>query len=174
MAFKSIEKKAPNKEAKNKTQELAAAKKALEKFFKDNNLDPTKDYSKDKKYGKEFKRLQEKLQKERDKVAAKFPETDGKKMKNLEKQANAIVKKEEKKKSAGGRQATKYTYPLVDGKEMTPDQKKKYRMEQRKAAKAKEAAPAPEKTVKAKEEAKPAKAKKKDKKEGKKAKKVED
>lgn len=174
MAFKSIEKKASNKEAKNKTPELAAAKKALEKFFKDNNLDPTKDYSKDKKYGKEFKKLQEKLQKERDKVAAKFPETDGKKMKNLEKQAKAIVKKEEKKKSAGGRQATKYTYPLVDGKEMTPNQKKKYRMEQRKAAaKAKEAAPAPEKTVQAKEEAKPAKAKK-DKKEGKKAKKVED
>lgn len=36
----------------NKTPELSKAKKALDAYLKENNLDPQKDWSKDKKHGK--------------------------------------------------------------------------------------------------------------------------
>ena len=52
----------------------------------------------------------------------------------------------------GGRTATKYDYPLIDGREMTSAEKKKYRMEQRKLASGK--APKEEKETKKKKEEK--------------------
>ena len=131
------------KQQENKTPELAAAKKAFEKYFKDNGLDPTKDYTKDKTHGKAIKKLLLKLNKERDKVAAKFPESDPSTMKLIKKGAkkkadreakvNHIQKtlKEEKEKKVVNR-TLKYDYPLIDGREMTSAEKKKYRIEQRK------------------------------------------
>lgn len=175
MAFKSI-KKTPKEQQANKTPELAAAKKAFENFFIDNNLDPTKDYSKDKKYGKEFCKLRDKLQKERDKVAAAYPDTDPKKLKRLKKQAEGIVRSEEKKakkKEAEAKEKTprtsKYDYPLVDGREMTSDEKKKYRMQMRKQQSGTTSKPAPK--AKESKEEKTSKADKKAKKDKKKAKK---
>lgn len=164
----------------NKTPELSKAKKALEAYLKENNLDPTKDWSKDKKHGKKITELLNKLNKERDKVAAQYPEKDLKneaklvKMKKAKEDEKASKKKEKKESTS---RVTKYDYPLIDGREMTSDEKKKYRMEQRRLAAGK--APKEEKPKKEKaeatEKAAPAKKDKKAKdKKKKKAKKEED
>ena len=167
----------------NKTPELSKAKKALDAYLKENNLDPTKDWSKDKKHGKKITELLNKLNKERDKVAAQYPEKDLKneaklvKMKKAKEDEKASKKKEKKESTS---RVTKYDYPLIDGREMTSDEKKKYRMEQRRLAAGK--APKEEKTKKVKKEkaeatekAAPAKKDKKAKdKKKKKAKKEED
>lgn len=137
----------------NKTPELSKAKKALDAYFKENNLDPTKDWSKDKKHGKKVTELLNKLNKERDKVAAQYPEKDLKneaklvKMKKAKEDEKALKKKEKKESTS---RVTKYDYPLIDGREMTSDEKKKYRMEQRKLAAGK--APKEEKPKKEKKE----------------------
>lgn len=137
----------------NKTPELSKAKKALDAYLKENNLDPTKDWSKDKKHGKKVTELLNKLNKERDKVAAQYPEKDLKneaklvKMKKAKEDEKASKKKEKKESTS---RVTKYDYPLIDGREMTSDEKKKYRMEQRKLAAGK--APKEEKTKKVKKE----------------------
>lgn len=167
----------------NKTPELSKAKKALDAYLKENNLDPTKDWSKDKKHGKKVTELLNKLNKERDKVAAQYPEKDLKneaklvKMKKAKEDEKALKKKEKKESTS---RVTKYDYPLIDGREMTSDEKKKYRMEQRKLAAGKapkEEKPKKEKKEKAEaaEKAAPAKKDKKAKdKKKKKAKKEED
>lgn len=137
----------------NKTPELSKAKKALDAYLKENNLDPTKDWSKDKKHGKKITELLNKLNKERDKVAAQYPEKDLKneaklvKMKKAKEDEKASKKKEKKESTS---RVTKYDYPLIDGREMTSDEKKKYRMEQRRLAAGK--APKEEKPKKEKKE----------------------
>ena len=124
----------------NKTPELSKAKAALEAYLKENNLDPTKDWTKDKKHGKKVTELVNKLNKERDKVAAKYPEGDEAneaklvKLKEKNSKSKAKAKEDKKKPKGSGRVATKYDYPLIDGREMTSVEKKKYRMEQRKLA----------------------------------------
>lgn len=167
----------------NKTPELSKAKKALDAYLKENNLDPTKDWSKDKKHGKKVTELLNKLNKERDKVAVQYPEKDLKneaklvKMKKAKEDEKASKKKEKKEKKESAGRVTKYDYPLIEGREMTSDEKKKYRMEQRRLAAGK--APKEEKPKKEKaeatEKAAPAKKDKKAKdKKKKKAKKEED
>ena len=123
-----------------KTPELTKAKKALDAYLKENKLDTTKDWTKDKKHGKKITELVNKLNKERDKVAAAYPEKDADNNKKLvklkeKKEKEKSGKKEEKKeKKSAGRTATKYDYLLIDGREITSAEKKKYRMEQRKLA----------------------------------------
>lgn len=154
MAKKEDKKSKPE----SKTPELTKAKKALDAYLKDNKLDPTKDWTKDKKHGKKITELVNKLNKERDKVAAAYPEKDADNNKKLvklkeKKEKEKSGKKEEKKeKKSAGRTATKYDYPLIDGREMTSAEKKKYRMEQRKLASGK--APKEEKETKKKKEEK--------------------
>lgn len=127
--------------SESKTPELTKAKKALDAYLKENKLDPTKDWTKDKKHGKKVTELVNKLNKERDKVAAAYPEADQENNKKLvklqekekkEKAEKKAAKEKKEKKGNGGRTATKYDYPLIDGREMTSAEKKKYRMEQRK------------------------------------------
>lgn len=148
MAKKEDKKSKPE----SKTPELTKAKKALDAYLKENKLDPTKDWTKDKKHGKKITELVNKLNKERDKVAAAYPEKDADNNKKLvklkeKKEKEKSGKKEEKKeKKSAGRTATKYDYPLIDGREMTSAEKKKYRMEQRKLASGK--APKEEKEAK--------------------------
>ncbi len=136
-------KKEDKKKPESKTPELTKAKKALDAYLKENKLDPTKDWTKDKKHGKKITELVNKLNKERDKVAAAYPEKDAdnnkklvklKEKKDKEKSGKKKDKKEKKEKKSAGRTATKYDYPLIDGREMTSAEKKKYRMEQRKLA----------------------------------------
>lgn len=194
---------------------LYKAKDDLVNYLKKNKLDPFKDWSKDPIHGKMITKLVTALNKERDKVAEKYPYYDIKNqykfkrtkiMKKLKKlQAKEEAKenkkkesskakeskvkkeketKEEKKKTSQGRGPgiTKYDYPLIDGREMTSEEKKKYRQEQRKLAAGKgekskketeKEKPSKEgKDKKVKKTEKPAKEEKKDKK--KKAKKEED
>lgn len=136
-------KKDKKSKPESKTPELTKAKKALDAYLKENKLDPTKDWTKDKKHGKKITELVNKLNKERDKVAAAYPEKDAdnnkklvklKEKKEKEKSGKKEEKKEKKSKKSAGRTATKYDYPLIDGREMTSAEKKKYRMEQRKLA----------------------------------------
>ena len=143
----------------NKTPELSKAKKALDAYLKENKLDPQKDWTKDKKHGKKVTELVNKLNKERDKVAAEYPEKDLKneaklvKLKDKKDSEKAEKKKEKKEKASSGRTVTKYDYPLIDGREMTSDEKKKYRTEQRRLAAGKapkEEKPKEEKTKKIK------------------------
>lgn len=159
MAKKEDKKSKPE----SKTPELTKAKKALDAYLKENKLDPTKDWTKDKKHGKKVTELVNKLNKERDKVAAAYPEKDAdnnkklvklqeKEKKDKEKSGKKEDKKEKKEKKSAGRTATKYDYPLIDGREMTSAEKKKYRMEQRKLASGK--APKEEKETKKKKEEK--------------------
>lgn len=178
---------------------LNAAKKALFKYYKDNGLDPSIDYSKDPIHGDMVTNLILRLNRERDKLLrilpiwkmkhiltnirkrnmakkikeekkAKAAEESSKKVKKTAKKAEV---KEVEKKAKKGKAPSKYDYPLIDGREMTSAEKKKYRMEQRKLQKgdapkkekkAKEA-PAPEakpeKKVKKAKEGKPSKDKKK-------------
>ena len=186
-----------------KTPELIEAKKAILKFLKKHNLDPRKDYSNHPTFGEEFRKLLFKLNKERDKIAMKYPSTDIKnlkkyiKMKKDKKAKKAAEKaaveasakeakkskkvaketksetpaKEEKndKKAKAPRTTGKYDYPLIDGREMTSAEKKKYRAEQRKAnsdgAENKEKTPKADKNEKAsKKEAKETKVTKEEKK----------
>lgn len=157
----------------NKTPELSKAKKALDAYLKENNLDPQKDWTKDKKHGKKVTELVNKLNKERDKVAAEYPEKDLKneaklvKLKGKKDAEKTEKKKEKKEKASSGRTVTKYDYPLIDGREMTSDEKKKYRTEQRRLAAGKapkEEKPKEEKTKKIKKEEKEEVPAKKDKK----------
>lgn len=135
--------------SESKTPELTKAKKALDAYLKENKLDPTKDWTKDKKHGKKVTELVNKLNKERDKVAAAYPEAD---QENNKKLVKLKEKEKKEKKGNGGRTATKYDYPLIDGREMNSAEKKKYRMEQRKLASGK--APKEEKETKKKKEEK--------------------
>lgn len=157
----------------NKTPELSKAKKALDAYLKENKLDPQKDWTKDKKHGKKVTELVNKLNKERDKVAAEYPEKDLKneaklvKMKKAKEDEKASKKKEKKEKKESAGRVTKYDYPLIDGREMTSDEKKKYRTEQRRLAAGKapkEEKPKEEKTKKIKKEEKEEVPVKKDKK----------
>lgn len=128
-----------------KTKELIDAKNALKEYLKQHNLSPLKDWRNDKKHGKAVTALVNKLNLERDKVLAQYPFKDIDNIKKLLRMAKkndkkATVKKVAKpaeapeKKAPKTSAAKKYDYPLVDGKEMTSAQKKKYRAEQRRAA----------------------------------------
>lgn len=133
---------------KEKVPELYAAKRALIAYLKDHNIDPSD--TKRIQTDPELKKLVYKLNKERDKVMANYPALDksnnikllkmakeNKKAKKVKKVKEAEAPKTEKKKV--GRVATKYDYPQVKDektgkmRDMTSAEKKKYRMEQRKA-----------------------------------------
>lgn len=102
------------------------AQAALEAYLKKNKLDPSKDWSKDKKHGTKVKELVLAVSIARDKIKEAAPaEIHHKKSED---------KKKETKKGGSSRGSSKYDYPLVNGKEMTSEQKKKYRSEMRKKA----------------------------------------
>lgn len=140
-----------------KTPEFQAAKEALFGFLKKNKLNIFTDYSKDPVYGPEYRLLLAKFQLERDKILIDYPNRDFKNRKKYfkmkkdkkakeaakkaaeEKTAKKAVKSTEKKaskeKTEKKARVAKYDYPQIDGREMTAEEKKKYRAEQRKAAK---------------------------------------
>ena len=167
----------------NFKEALKKAKRALQKYYKENHLDPSKDYSKDPIHGDMVTNLILRLNRERDKLQRKYPvlkiksnlkrlRTMTKKVKEAkaskkEKKASIVeaeskkkVKKEAKEKTSKDKKEktkkpTKYDYPLIDGREMNSIEKKKYRMEQRKLNKTKEdSGEAKESKKKVKKEAK--------------------
>jgi protein PXR1 len=87
------------------------------------------------------KHLKAIMAKKEKKAAIKSAEKELKKASLTKKESKAKVKeakgkssKEVKEKKERKPRVFKYDYPLVNGKEMSPDQKKKYRIEQRKLA----------------------------------------
>lgn len=182
---------------KDKTPEMTKALNRLRSFLKENNLDPTVNWEKHPKYGKEYTKLINLVNLERDKLTLIYPTRDLKNevklsnFKNMKKNKKSAaeepvkekkLKKTEKvEKKTARKVATKYDYPLIDGREMTSDEKKKYRMEQRKLAAGKTPKPKKEEEKKEKKAKKEEKVVKKDtgkaskvKKDKKKAKKEED
>lgn len=142
---------------RDKTPELTKAKYAVWDYFKKNKLDPGKDYTKDPVHGEIVTRLLIKLNKERDKEILRYPARDlpyqliftrkmkkNKEAKEAKKAAKAaeekatkkakVEKVDKKEKKAPAKKSTKYDYPLVDGREMTAEEKKKFRMAERKKA----------------------------------------
>ena len=188
---------------------LNKAKKALFKYYKDNGLDPSIDFSKDPIHGEMVTNLILRLNRERDKLLrilpiwkmkniltnirkrnmakkikeekkAKAAEESSKKVKKTAKKAE-VKEVEKEKKPKKGNTSLKYDYPLIDGREMTSAEKKKYRVEQRKLQKGdapkkeKKAKDAPASEGKSKKKViKEAKASSKDKKKKKKVHKDED
>ena len=113
----------------------------MEAYYKKNKLDPTKDYTKDKKHGAIISKWIQILEVNRKKVKDSTPqEIHHKKSedKNRKPKAEKAVKV-----AKDGRKVAKYDYPLVDGREMTSEEKKKYRIKMRKESKG--GAPKPKK-----------------------------
>lgn len=138
---------------------LYKAKRALQKYYTENHLDPAKDYSKDPIHGDMVTNLILRLNRERDKLERKYPiikiKSNLKRLRIMTKKVKeakaskkekkaAIAEVENKKtkkptkkeapkeKKEKTKKPTKYDYPLIDGREMNSLEKKKYRMEQRK------------------------------------------
>ena len=150
-----------NQEALAKVKEV---KKEMEAYYKKNKLDPTKDYTKDKKHGAIISKWIQILEVNRKKVKDSTPqEIHHKKSedKNRKPKAEKAVKV-----AKDGRKVTKYDYPLVDGREMTSEEKKKYRIKMRKESKGGASKPKKETTKKETKKVEPEKAtkEKKDKK----------
>lgn len=141
---------------KEKTPELYQAKRALISYLRSNNLDPgDNSLLRDPVHGPILTDLVNKLNKERDKVMANYPALDrsnnlkllkmakeNKKAKKAKKiqEVETTAKETKKEKKSVGRTSTKYDYPQVKDestgkmRDMNSTEKKKYRMEQRKAA----------------------------------------
>lgn len=150
-----------NQEALAKVKEV---KKEMEAYYKKNKLDPTKDYTKDKKHGAIISKWIQILEVNRKKVKDSTPqEIHHKKSedKNRKPKAEKAVKV-----AKDGRRVAKYDYPLVDGREMTSEEKKKYRIKMRKESKGGASKPKKETTKKETKKVEPEKAtkEKKDKK----------
>lgn len=141
MAKKDKASKADKEEKKKGSDDgavtLKEAKQAYTDYLKKNKLSRDKDYSEDKKHGKNIRTLQLAIDKLSDKA-----DDSAKKDKKDKKE-----KKTSSKKESAGREA-KYEYP--EG--LTAAEKKKFRIEQRKKAKGGEDKPKKEKAGKAKEE----------------------
>ena len=143
--------KVVTKEMKDKA---LSAQAKLEAYMRANKLDPSKDWTKDKKHGEKIKELLLPLKTVRNKIS-EIPRDPVKPSSIATRAAKAKNKKE----------VTKYDYPKIDGREMTKEEKKKYRIKMRKQSGKPEPAPlkAPLKDKKvetkkvAKTESKPAK-----------------
>lgn len=107
------------------------------------------------------KHLKAIMAKKEKKAAIKSAEKELKKASLTKKESKKSVKEAKEVSSKGAKEKEKkerkprvfkYDYPLVNGKEMSPDQKKKYRIEQRKLAKGEN----PEKKSKASKKSKEA------------------
>lgn len=101
------------------------AQKAMLAYMEENNLDPNKDWTKHKKHGK---KIQEWID---------IINLGNKKAREINEE-KAIENSKKKKKPEAHPKKEKvtttpniYDYPKVDGKDMTPDQKKKYRQKMR-------------------------------------------
>lgn len=120
-------------EAEPKISKVKEAKAELEAYLKKNKLDPTKDYTKDKKHGSKIKELLTIIKTNQEKIKdATIPEKHHNKTEDKKKKSEAEDKKPKAEKVISlpkdSRKVEKYDYPLVDGKEMTSDEKKKYRV----------------------------------------------
>lgn len=148
-ASKTKKSKIPVPENQGALAKVKEVKKEMEAYYKKNKLDPTKDYTKDKKHGAIISKWIQILEVNRKKVKDSTPqEIHHKKSedKNRKPKAEKAVKV-----AKDGRKVAKYDYPLVDGREMTSEEKKKYRIKMRKESKGGASKPKKETTKETKE-----------------------
>lgn len=146
--------------------DLKEAKTALTDYYKKNKLKRDEDYTDDAKHGTKVARLQKEVDKKETTLEAIQEQLEALTPKGKKKpSAAAAVREEEakgkpkKEKKASEPRNTKYEYPENC---VTPDEKKKYRIKMRNAAKGKEEKPGKEekKAKPGKEEAPKAETKK--------------
>lgn len=109
-------------------KKVKTAQQELETYLKANKLDPSKDHSKDKKHGAKIRELIAKVNVAREQVKDAAP-------KEIGKAERTEIRAKEKAEKAKNQKPSKYEYPKVDGREMTPSEKKKYRVKMRSSQK---------------------------------------
>lgn len=119
-----VKKVKPTDVGKEEKKKASQASDELAAYLTANNLDPTKDWTKDPKHGKRICELMQVVRVNREKLDAK---TDEVKIKNLKKPKVGV----EKGEKVPRKQPLAYDYPEVDGKPMPTLLRKKYRAKMR-------------------------------------------
>lgn len=147
----------PKKEILEQTKER---KETLQNYLQENDLDPRKDWTKDPIHGDKVRALIRAAKISSEKLVETTPkEFFSKKRRTPEEREQGI--RDKKVKEDSPKRGSSYDYPLVNGVEMTSEEKRKYRIAQRKlkskaSPKKEEKAPvkeekAPKKIIKKKE-----------------------
>ena len=141
----------PKKEILEQTKER---KETLQNYLQENDLDPRKDWTKDPIHGDKVRALIRAAKISSEKLVETTPkEFFSRKRRTPEEREQGI--KDKKVKEDSPKRGSSYDYPLVNGLEMTSEEKKKYRIAQRKLKS--KASPKKEKEAPVKEEKAPKK-----------------
>ena len=140
----------PKKEILEQTKER---KETLQNYLQENDLDPREDWTKDPIHGDKVRALIRAAKISSEKLVETTPkEFFSRKRRTPEEREQGI--KDKKVKEDSPKRGSSYDYPLVNGVEMTSDEKRKYRIAQRKLkskASPKKEEKAPKKIIKKKE-----------------------
>lgn len=129
--------KLPKPENTEALEKVKSVKSKIEAYYKKNKLDPEKDYTKDKKHGPILNEWMKVLEVNRGKLKDSLPQEVHHKKSEDKKKLKKPQAEKAVKLPKDSRKVTKYDYPLVNGKEMSPDEKRKYRASMRKQNKPK-------------------------------------
>ena len=141
----------PKKEILEQTKER---KETLQNYLQENDLDPRKDWTKDPIHGDKVRALIRAAKISSEKLVETTPkEFFSRKRRTSEEREQGI--KDKKVKEDSLKRGSSYDYPLVNGVEMTSEEKRKYRIAQRKLKS--KASPKKEKDAPVKEEKAPKK-----------------
>ena len=141
----------PKKEILEQTKER---KETLQNYLQENDLDPRKDWTKDPIHGDKVRALIRAAKISSEKLVETTPkEFFSRKRRTSEEREQGI--KDKKVKEDSPKRGSSYDYPLVNGVEMTSEEKRKYRIAQRKLKS--KASPKKEKDAPVKEEKAPKK-----------------
>jgi len=141
----------PKKEILEQTKER---KETLQNYLQENDLDPREDWTKDPIHGDKVRALIRAAKISSEKLVETTPkEFFSRKRRTPEEREQGI--KDKKVKEDSPKRGSSYDYPLVNGVEMTSDEKRKYRIAQRKLKS--KASPKKEKEAPVKEEKAPKK-----------------
>ena len=141
----------PKKEILEQTKER---KETLQNYLQENDLDPRKDWTKDPIHGDKVRALIRAAKISSEKLVETTPrEFFSRKRRTSEEREQGI--KDKKVKEDSQKRGSSYDYPLVNGVEMTSEEKRKYRIAQRKLKS--KASPKKEKEAPVKEEKAPKK-----------------
>ena len=141
----------PKKEILEQTKER---KETLQNYLQENDLDPRKDWTKDPIHGDKVRALIRAAKISSEKLVETTPkEFFSRKRRTSEEREQGI--KDKKVKGDSPKRGSSYDYPLVNGVEMTSEEKRKYRIAQRKLKS--KASPKKEKDAPVKEEKAPKK-----------------
>ena len=141
----------PKKEILEQTKER---KETLQNYLQENDLDPREDWTKDPIHGDKVRALIRAAKISSEKLVETTPkEFFSRKRRTPEEREQGI--KDKKVNEDSPKRGSSYDYPLVNGVEMTSEEKRKYRIAQRKLKS--KASPKKEKEAPVKEEKAPKK-----------------